>query len=146
MKIFKQGNGKMASRRRRAGVAIAVSIASVVVSLVGAVPAQAAAAKGFTIYYSPNCAGASRYYPGVNSGEQWINDTFNLSPFAAGYGQHIRSNAASIVVPYGTTVNISFSVLYNGVWTGTNASFTGGGFCVNFGDLQRNGNLSWSTY
>ena len=145
MAIFKKGSGATAGRRRRAGVAIAVSIASVLVSLVGAAPAQAAE-KGFTIYYSPNCTGASRYYGGLNSGEAWINDTFNSSPFAVGYGQHIRSNAASIVVPYGTTVYIHFSVLYNGVWTGTDKTFVGGGFCVNFGDLERNGNLNWRTY
>ncbi|MFE4469263.1 hypothetical protein ACFRFH_10630 [Leifsonia sp. NPDC056824] len=143
MKIFKQRDGQLAKRRKQAGVAIAVSIASVVVSLVGAAPAQAAA-KGFTIYYSPNCAGASRYYPGMNSGEEWINDRFNSSPIHQGYGQGIRQNAASISIPYGTTVSIAFYRYENGHnWR--YASFAGGGFCVNFDSFQRNGNMSWRT-
>ena len=145
MRIFKRGAGKTMGRRGRAAIAIASALAAIAVSVGGAAPAQAAD-KGFTIYYSPNCTGASRYYPGVNSGEQWINDTFNTPWYAAGYGQHIRSNAASIVVPYGTTVYIHFAVLWNGVWTGSDKTYVGGGFCVNFGDLQRNGNISWQTY
>lgn len=135
----------MPKRRRQAGVAIAAAVASVVVSLVGAAPAQAAA-KGFTIYYSPNCAGASRYYPGLNSGEAWINDRFDSSIFHQGYGQGIRQNAASIQIPYGTTVFISFYQLDRyGNHNWRYSSFTGGGFCVNFDSFQRNGNIDWRT-
>lgn len=122
-----------------------MSIASVAVSLVGGTPVQAAE-KGFAIYYSPNCAGASRYYPGVNSGEQRINDTFNSNWIAAGYGQRIRQNAASMYVPYGTTVNIEFFKLWDGVHTRMYPTFSGTRFCKNFGSFERNGNLSWVTY
>lgn len=147
MKIFKHEGEGLSKGRRRAGVAIAVSIASVVACLVGAAPAQADNPKGFTIYYSPNCTGASRNYPGLNSGEDWINDTFNApSIYTAGYGQHIRFNAASIQINYGTTVQISFNESRGGIPYIEYATFVGTGFCQNFNGYQRNTNYHWATY
>lgn len=147
MKMFKKRSEKVSGRRRRAGIALAVSIASIAVGLVGAAPAQADNPKGFTIFYSPNCTGASRAYPGLNSGERWINDTFNAPGiYAAGYGQYIEYNAASIQVNYGTTVQIQFRETRDGSPYVAFDTFTGTGFCQNFDGWQRNTNYSWSTF
>jgi hypothetical protein len=58
--------------------------------------ALSSANPSFTIYYSPNCTGASRTYYGKNDGEKWINDRFNSTAAgSAGNGQRIYHNAAS---------------------------------------------------
>lgn len=144
MKILKQRRSG-AKRRGRASVAIAASIVVIGAGLVGATPAQGATAKGFTIFYSPNCSGASRYYPGANSGEQWISDAFNSNIFAAGNGQRIRYNAASVSVPYGTTVRVSFAGTWGGAPMVTYRTFTGDGLCKNFTYDERNTNFAWTT-
>lgn len=100
----------------------------------------------FHIFFSPNCAGgrpgsANRYYPGLNSGEAWINDRFDdATAGAAGYGQLIRQNAASISVS-NATVWISADGGYSF------SAFSSRGFtCFNLGDRGlRNRNTNWIT-
>jgi hypothetical protein len=135
---------KKPTRRRFKGRLIASMAAlttAAIVSLGAAAPAQAAT-PAFEIFFGSDCGGggtASRTYTGVNSGESWINDTFNSSQFgSAGYGQTIRNNAASMYVSAARVL-----VQDN---TGVYHSFsTSGGFCFNFDSTLRNKNVWWST-
>ncbi|WP_374010251.1 hypothetical protein [Leifsonia sp. LS-T14] len=129
------------SRRARALFAGAVAITVSATGLLGAAPAQAAASPAFEIFYSPNCnagVSASRVYTGVNTGEHWINDTFNSKQWgSAGYGQSIRNNAASMWVS-NATVNIFPS-------SETYTAYRSAGQCFNLNEL-RNRNVAWSVW
>lgn len=105
------------------------------------------ASASFHIFYSPNCAtshsgSASRFYPGLNSGEAWINDTFNDATAGAnGYGQLIRSNAASISVT-NAAVYISDDGGYSYIAFSSRGTLT----CFNLADKgMRNRNTNWIT-
>ncbi|WP_285116328.1 hypothetical protein [Leifsonia sp. fls2-241-R2A-40a] len=126
-------------RRARIISTACVALISVATAIVGAAPAEAASTPAFEIFYSPNCnagVSASRVYTGLNSGEHWISDTFNSKQWgAAGYGQLIRNNAASIWVS-SATVNIFPS-------SATYATYRSAGQCFNLNEL-RNRNVVWS--
>jgi hypothetical protein len=130
-----------ATSRIRGIVAGTAVLGMCVSALVVAAPAQAAAVPAFEIFYSPDCnagASASRVYTGANSGEHWINDTFNSRQWGSkGYGQLIRNNAASMWVS-NATVNIFPS-------SQTYTAFRSTGRCFNLNDL-RNRNVAWSTW
>jgi len=136
------------THKRRLISVLAIS-ASIGASLLLTSPASAtsndsmAAAEtpSFEIFYGPNCTGsASRIYSGFNRGEAWINDTFNTTRFgAAGYGQKIRDNAASVYVN-----NAQLWILGHGaLWE----TLYGWGECFNLADYGlRNQNTQFQLY
>jgi hypothetical protein len=109
MKITYQRGDSVKFNKKAKGFS-AVAIALLAVGLMGSpatadtavgsaassATSAARATPGFRVYFSPNCANASRYYSGPNGGEYWINDTFNAGAGLSGYGQKIRNNAASV--------------------------------------------------
>lgn len=131
------------ARRSRLLAAASVSVGFALVSLAGATPAQAAGAPYFEIFYGPGCAGgesSSRVYTGANSGEGWVDDTFNSNGWGdAGYGQRIRDNAASIEITRATV-----TIYTDGPQTSWQASTAKQG-CFDFPDGVRNHNIQWTT-
>jgi hypothetical protein len=139
MRLFKRAAGDGSTRSRRTAIAIAAVISSVGVGLIAAAPAQAANPPSFWIYYSPGCGGANHFYLGANSGERWINDTFNASVGSPGYGQKVAYNAASVFVSANTWLTINYD---------SNQAFqlakSSVGRCVDLPSWLRNYNQNWA--
>lgn len=134
------------TRRSRLALGLAAILAAAVLGTAGAVvpvsPAQASSTLAFNIFYSSNCTGAWRWYPGPNSGEAWINDTFNSGSGLGGYGSLIRNNAASIQLAPNTLVLISS----NGGSTWKPYASGASSTCINLSSQgQANQNTNWKT-
>jgi len=131
------------SRFARGAACAAAALAVLTAGLAApAGPAHAATKAAFEIFYGPNCSAgrsASRVYSGLNSGERWINDTFNSTQWgASGSGQRIANNAASVYVSYATVMMES----NRGAWK----QFQSVGSCINLEPYGlRNANTAWVT-
>lgn len=141
MRKFLTGRAAKSKTFRRVAIGIVALVPSVGVALIGAAPAQAVTTPHFWIYYSQNCSGAARYYSGANSGENWINDVFNIGTSATpGYGEKIAYNAASVWVGADTWLQIDYDNTYQSFFI--QKSSTGG--CVNLSPATRNQNYDWA--
>jgi hypothetical protein len=83
---------------------------------------------------------AFHFYSGANSGENWINDTFNEGNGLGGYGQKIAYNAASVKVWPGTWVEIDYDNAYQAFYVPATSTV----HCVNLSAATRNANYDWA--
>jgi hypothetical protein len=140
MRIFTRRRTTTTQTRRRLLTAAALVAGSIGVSLLSAAPATASELPEFFIFYSQNCGGAFHFYSGANSGERWINDTFNEGSGLAGYGQKIAYNAASVKVWPGTWVEIDYDNAYQAFYVAPSSTIQ----CVNLSPATRNDNYDWA--
>ncbi|MBF4625409.1 hypothetical protein [Clavibacter sp. VKM Ac-2872] len=139
----KREPGQRRARRPRLLAAASVLVGFAIVSSTGATAAQAADVPAFEIFYGQNCsagATASRIYTGVNSGEKWVDDSFNTTRFGVnGYGQRIKDNAASMYLSHARVI------IYTDGPQSIGWEASGAARCVNFPDDIRNLNTQWAT-